>query len=76
MLRAPLPDLLKAYMNLQNILAIMGMVLFVISIVRGCGGMMSGGCGGSSRGAGPGRPQDRQEDEDINQSPELVGTRR
>jgi hypothetical protein len=39
-------------MNLQNILAIMGIVLFVISMVRGCGGMMSGGCGMGSRSTG------------------------
>ena len=43
--RAPLSRFrgLEADMNLQNILAIMGIVLFVISMVRGCGGMMSGG---------------------------------
>src|SRR5260370_25788681 len=37
-------------MNLQNILVIMGIALFVISMVRGCGGVMSGGCGMGSRG--------------------------
>ena len=45
-------------MNLQSILAIMGIVLFVISMVRGCGGMMSGGCGMGGHGADQRRPND------------------
>ena len=63
-------------MNLQNILAIMGIALFVISMVRGCGGMMSGGCGMGSRSADQRRPHDHQEGEALKQSPEPVGTRR
>jgi len=57
-------------MNLQNILAIMGIALFVISMVRGCGGMMSGGCGMGSRSADKRRPHDQQEGADMKQSPE------
>ncbi len=56
-------------MNLQNILAIMGIALFVISMVRGCGGMMSGGCGMGSRSADQRRPHDHQEGADMKQSP-------
>ena len=63
-------------MNLENILAIMGILLFVISMVRGCGGMMSGGCGMGSRSAAQRRPHYRQEGADMKQSPEPVGTRR
>ena len=62
-------------MNLQNILAIMGIALFVISMVRGCGGMMSGGCGMGGRNADQRRPHDQQE-ADAKQSPEPVGTGR
>ena len=63
-------------MNLQNILAIMGIGLFVISIVRGCGGMMSGGCGMGSHKTNQQRPHDQHEDADAKQSPEPVGTGR
>ena len=56
-------------MNLQNILAIVGIALFVISIVRGCGGMMSGGCGVGSRRADQRRSHDHQEGADMKQSP-------
>ncbi len=63
-------------MNLQNILAIMGIALFVISMVRGCGGMMSGGCGMGSRSADRQRPHDHQEVADMKQSTEPIGTRR
>ena len=63
-------------MNLQNILAIMGILLFLISMVRGCGGMMSGGCGMGSRGADQQRPHDQQEGTDMKQSPEPAGTKR
>jgi len=62
-------------MNLQNILAIMGIALFVISMVRGCGGMMSGGCGMGSRSADQRRPHNQQEGADMKQRPP-VGTRR
>jgi hypothetical protein len=62
-------------MNLQTILAIMGIVLFVISMVRGCGGMMSGGRGMGSRSADQRRPHDQQEGADMKQSPEPVGTK-
>jgi hypothetical protein len=62
-------------MNLQNILAIMGIALFVISMVRGCGGMMSVGCGMGSRSTNHQRPHDQQEDADMKQSREPVGTR-
>jgi hypothetical protein len=62
-------------MNLENILAIMGIVLFVISMVRGYGGMMSGGCGMSSRGADQQRAHDQQENADMKQSPEPVGAK-
>jgi hypothetical protein len=62
-------------MNLQSILAIMGIVLFVISMVRGCGGMMSGGCGMSGHRADHRRPHDQQEGADMKQSPEPVGTK-
>ena len=63
-------------MNLQNILATMGILLFIISMVRGCGGMMSGGCGMGSRSGDQQRPRDQQEGADMKQSPEPVGTRR
>jgi hypothetical protein len=36
----------------------MGIVLFVISMVRGCEGMMSGGCG---HGANQRRPHDQHD---------------
>ena len=65
---------LEADMNLQNILAIMGIVLFVVSMVRGCGGTMSGGCGVGSRSGDQRRPHDQQEGADVKQSPEPVGT--
>jgi hypothetical protein len=45
-------------------------------MVRGCGGMMSGGCGMGSRSADQRRPHDQQEGADMKQSPEPVGTRR
>jgi len=65
--RAPLSRFrgLEADMNLQNILAIMGIVLFVISMVRGCGGMMSGGCGMGSRSGDKQRPHDQHEGADV-----------
>lgn len=63
-------------MNLQNILAIMGIVLFVISMVRSCGGLMSGGCGVGSRSGDQRRPHDQQAGADMKQSPEPVGTNR
>lgn len=47
-------------MNFQNILAIMGIALFVISMARGCGGMMSGGCGMGSRTSNQRGPHDPQ----------------
>jgi hypothetical protein len=53
----------------------MGIVLFVISMVRGYGGMMSGGCGMSSRGADQQRAHDQQENADMKQSPEPVGAK-
>jgi hypothetical protein len=62
-------------MNLQNILAIMGIALFVISMVRGSGGMMSGGCGMGSGSADQRRPHDQQEGADMKQSPEPAGTK-
>lgn len=62
-------------MNLQTILAIMGIALFTISMVRGCGGMMSGGCGMGSRSADQRRPQDQQAGADMKQSPEPIGNR-
>jgi len=62
--------------NLLNILAIMGIALFVISMVRGCGGVMSGACGMGSRSVDQRRPHDQQEGTDMKQSPEPVGTRR
>ena len=62
-------------MNLQSILAIMGIVLFVINMVRGCGGMMSGGCGMGGHGADQRRPHDQHENADAKQSPEPVGTK-
>ena len=63
-------------MNLQSILAIMGIALFVISMVGGCGGMMSGGCGMGSHKTNQQRPHDQREDADAKQSPEPVGTGR
>ena len=63
-------------MNLQNILAITGIVVFVISIVRGCGGMIPGGCGMGSHSGDQRRPRDQQQGADMKQSPEPVGTRR
>jgi len=62
-------------MNLQNIFAIVGIGLFVISMVRGCGSMMSGGCGMGSRTTNQQRPHDQHEDADAKQSPEPIGTR-
>jgi len=63
-------------MNLQNILAIMGIVLFVISMVRGCGGMMSAGCGVGSRSGDERRPHNQQDSADMQHPPESVGTSR
>lgn len=51
-------------MNLQNTLAIIGMLLFVVSIVRGCGGMMPSGCGMGGRRTNQRRPADKLEDVD------------
>ena len=51
-------ELLEADMNLQTIVAIMGIALFIISMVRGCGGMKSGGCGMDGHGADQRRPHD------------------
>jgi hypothetical protein len=62
-------------MNLQNILAIMGVALFVISMVRGCGGMMSGGCGIGTRSADQRRPHDQNENVNSKQPPEPAGTK-
>ncbi len=62
-------------MNLQSILAILGIALFVISMVRGCGGMMSGGCGMGRRSADQRRPHDQQEGADAKQSSEPAGTK-
>lgn len=62
-------------MNLQNILAVMGIVLFVISILRGCGGMMWGGCSMGGRSGVQRRPDDQRENADAKQSPELVGNK-
>ena len=62
-------------MNLQNILAIVGIGLFVISMVRGCGGMMSGGRGTSGHRADQRRPHDQEEGADMKRSPEPVGTK-
>ena len=56
-------------MNLQNILAVVGIVLFVISMVRGCGGMMSGGCSVGGRSGDQRRPNDQHENADAKQSP-------
>jgi hypothetical protein len=63
-------------MNLQSILTILGIALFVISMVRGCGGMMSGGCGMGGHGADQRRPHDEQDGAGMKQSPEPIGTRR
>jgi len=63
-------------MNLQNILAIIGILLFVISMVRGCGGVMSGGCGVGSRSGDQRRPHDEQDDADTQHPAEPVGTSR
>jgi hypothetical protein len=63
-------------MNLQTILAIMGIALFIISMVRGCGGMMSGGCGLDGHGADQRRPHNEQDGAGMKQSPEPIGTRR
>jgi len=63
-------------MNLENILAIMGILLFVISMVRGCGGMMSGGCGMGNHSGDQRRLNDQQGGADMKQSPEPVGTNR
>jgi hypothetical protein len=63
-------------MNLQNILAIMGIVLFVVSMVRGCGGTMSGGCGMSSRSGDERRPHDQQDSADMQHPPEPIGSNR
>ena len=61
-------------MNLQNILAIMGIVLFVISMVRGCGGMMSGGCGtGSQVAISGGHMTNKRKGADMKQPPEPFG---
>jgi len=63
-------------MNLQNILTIMGIALFVISMVRGCGGMMSGSCGMGSHSANKHRPHDQHEGADEKHSLEPVGPSR
>jgi hypothetical protein len=54
----------------------MGIALFVISMVRGCGGMMSGGCGMGSRSGHRRRPKDKLEGAGMKQSPEPVDTMR
>ena len=61
-------------MHLQNILGILGIVLFVVSIIRGCGGMTSGGCGMGKHSTNQ-PPHGRAEDADATQSPEPIGTR-
>ncbi len=63
-------------MNLQNILAIMGILLFVISMARGCGGLMSGGCGMGNHSGDQRRSHDERGGVDMKQSPEPVGTKR
>jgi hypothetical protein len=67
-------ELLEANMHLQNILGIMGVVLFVVSIVRGCGGLASGGCGMGNQTTTQ-HPHGRAEDADAKQSPEPIGTK-
>ena len=61
-------------MHLQTILGIMGFVLFVISIIRGCGGMTSGGCGMGNHTTNQ-QPHGHGEGADAKQLPEPIGTR-
>ena len=62
-------------MHMQNTLAIIGILLFVVSMVRGCGGLMSGGCGMGGRRANLRRPHDQPEHADLGHSSEPVGRR-
>lgn len=51
-------------MEWRTILSIAGIVLFVVVMMRGCGGMMGGGCamgGGCGMGSRRGRPKERED---------------
>lgn len=50
-------------MDWQSILTILGIVLFVVIMMRGCGGMMGGGCGMGGCGMGSRRKQQPEEKE-------------
>jgi len=51
-------------MDWQTLLTIAGIILFVVVMMRGCGGMMSGGCGvggGCGMGSRHRRPEAKDE---------------
>lgn len=51
-------------MDWHSVLEIVGIILFVVIMMRGCGGMMAGGCGmgGCGMGSRSKRPAHEQED--------------
>lgn len=51
-------------MDWRTILTIVGILLFVVVMMRGCGGMMAGGCGvggGCGMGSRRRRPKERED---------------
>lgn len=48
-------------MDWQTILTVIGIIAFIVIMMRGCGGMMSGGCGMGGCGMGSRRKQEPEE---------------
>ncbi len=63
-------------MDWQSILTIAGIVAFVFFMMRGCGGMMSGGCGMGGSGMGSRRPRRDMEERDAGQQHEPAKNKR
>lgn len=63
-------------MDWQSILTIVGIVAFVFLMMRGCGGMMSGGGSGGGCGMGTRRPRQNMEGPDAEHDREPVKTKR
>jgi len=58
----------------RTILTIAGIILFVIVMMRGCGGMMGGGRGmggGCGMGSRPRRPEAKDDKADAGSPPDL-----
>lgn len=53
-------------MDWSTVLSIGAIILFVILMMRGCGGMMGGGCG--TGGCGMGRPRRSSEQDETKDS--------